>query len=558
MFSPMFSPIPPTQPPPSPPKARPHADERLFIRCLYLVAALIALVAALSFHGISRLEDDARQAARSHERIALLRDMLAALDEAASAGLARALTGNAAPDPERRPERILERTFRRLAELAPNESDPAGRLAKVAALLGAHTTAPAPDLGPAGRWAPLADSTAPAIRQAVGDMLDAEQRALADRRGAAGRDSRRALMAVAAGALLSIGIAATAIVLIRRDFAGSRRAHAALVEANDLLDRRVAERTAALRAANARLELADAVFHNVQESIVITDLDFRILAVNPAFSRITEYSAADAIGRHLGQFQCGGEDQDACREMWQAVRAAGAWQGEIWSRRRNGDVYQEWLSVSAIRDGSGQPLYYIGVGVDLTRMQHAKSHLEFLAHHDPLTGLPNRLLLNSRLAHSIERARRDGTLCAVLFLDLDGFKPVNDTLGHAAGDELLKRAARRIGARLRDTDTLARLGGDEFVVVLEDLPDESVAAAVADSLVRQLEPPFDLDGGGAIQIGASIGVSLYPGHGAHPDALLRAADAALYAAKRAGKGTWRFAGGGLTAAHPAGIGISAD
>ena len=297
------------------------------------------------------------------------------------------------------------------------------------------------------------------IRALAGEMRTREKGLLQQRLAQSERSARMALAAVALGSLLAISIAALANYLIRRDFSGSRRAHAALREVNALLDRRVAERTAELQRANDRLQLADAVFRNTQESIVITDPETRVVAVNPAFSMVTEYPADEVIGQSVRLLRSGWHDESFYQQLWASLDATGNWQGEIWSRRRGGDVYQEWLSISTVHDAQGKLTHYIGVGVDLSRMNHAKTLLEHLAHHDALTGLPNRLLLHSRLEHSIERARRDKTLCAVLFIDLDRFKEVNDTLGHAAGDELLKLAAERMQLRLRDVDTLGRLGG---------------------------------------------------------------------------------------------------
>ena len=174
------------------------------------------------------------------------------------------------------------------------------------------------------------------------------------------------------------------------------------------------------------------------------------------------------------------------QNMWESIRAEGGWQGEIWDRRKSGEIHQQWVQINTVRDDAGEPTNYVGVFTDISRMRHAQTHLEYLAHHDVLTGLPNRSLLYSRLRHTLERARRDGTLCAVLLVDLDGFKAVNDTLGHEAGDELLQLAGNRMRQRLRDSDTLARLGGDEFVVVLDHLAAPEDVAQMARALIEQL------------------------------------------------------------------------
>jgi diguanylate cyclase (GGDEF)-like protein/PAS domain S-box-containing protein len=294
--------------------------------------------------------------------------------------------------------------------------------------------------------------------------------------------------------------------------------------------------------AEERQRLADAVFVNTQEGIVVTDLAGNIVAVNPAFITITEYSETELVGQHMRLLHSGRHDRDFYQDMWERILATGSWQGEIWDRRKSGDIYQQWLRISTVKDDSGEPAYYVAVLTDISRMHHARSHLEYLAHHDALTGLPNRSLLYSRLTHSVERARRDRTLCAVLLIDLDGFKGVNDTLGHGAGDEVLRLAGNRMRQRLRDTDTLARLGGDEFVVVLERLSAAGDAAQIAQALVEQLRSPFQLDNGQGVSIGGSAGISLFPADGNDAQSLIRRADAALYRAKAAGRGTWRFAG----------------
>jgi diguanylate cyclase (GGDEF)-like protein/PAS domain S-box-containing protein len=292
--------------------------------------------------------------------------------------------------------------------------------------------------------------------------------------------------------------------------------------------------------AGERLRLAHAVFQNMQEGIVITSLEGEVIGVNPAFSAITEYSEAEVVGRHIRLLKSGRHDRSFYETMWQTIRSMGRWQGEMWDRRKSGELYPQWLSISAVKDLSGTATCYIGVVTDISRMHHAESHLQYLAHHDALTGLPNRVLLNLRLRHTLERSARNGCRCAVLFLDLDGFKSVNDELGHEAGDDLLRQAAERMRARLRDTDTLARLGGDEFVMVLEEVHKRSDAEGVAQHLVEHLGTEFRLAGGDVAQVGASIGISLFPDDAPDPQGLIRCADAALYEAKLAGRGTWRF------------------
>lgn len=289
-----------------------------------------------------------------------------------------------------------------------------------------------------------------------------------------------------------------------------------------------------------RMRLAEAVFRNTQEAVVVTDLQANIITVNPAFVEITEYSEAELIGQNIRVLQSGRHDRDFYREMWRQIAAAGNWQGAIWNRRKSGDIYQEWLIVNTVRDQNGQPIQYIGISLDITRSHHVETQMEHLAHHDALTNLPNRLLLFSRLEHTLERASRDNRKCAALFLDLDRFKQVNDTLGHAAGDELLKLAAARMQERLRDIDTLARLGGDEFVVILDGILTLFEAQMIAGHLIEKLSEPFLLASGQTVHIGTSVGIALFPDHSRDPRHLVELADAALYQAKQAGKGCWKI------------------
>ncbi|MFZ2855609.1 MAG: diguanylate cyclase [Rhodocyclaceae bacterium] len=310
----------------------------------------------------------------------------------------------------------------------------------------------------------------------------------------------------------------------------------ALNAASDLISQRTVERDRAFDS----IRLAQSVFDNTQESIVVTDLSCNILVVNPAFSAVTEYSAEEAVGRHMSLVQSGRHDRSFYQQMWQSIRSSGGWQGAIWNRRKSGDIYQEWLVVSTARDAQGQPAQYVGIGLDMARMNHVETHMEYLAHHDALTDLPNRLLLHSRLEHTLERAHRDGSRCAVLYVDLDRFKQVNDSWGHAAGDELLQQAVERMGERLREVDTLARLGGDEFIVVLDSIASAEGASGVAQALIEGLCTPFHLRGGQIVRIGGSIGISLFPEHGDSASVLIENADSALYQAKEACRGNWRI------------------
>jgi len=297
-----------------------------------------------------------------------------------------------------------------------------------------------------------------------------------------------------------------------------------------------------------KLRQAAVVFDNAQEGIMVTDQNARILAVNQAFCEITGYDEAEVLGETPAKFKSGRHDAAFYQAMWDALTRTGRWQGEVWDRRSDGEIYPKWLSISAVRDADGQTVRYVSLFADITHLKESEARLEHLAHFDVLTDLPNRLLFNSRLEHALDRARRHGQRMALLFLDLDRFKTVNDSLGHPAGDELLIEVARRIRARLRDEDTLARLGGDEFVILLEQLDESQMAAVVAQDLLQVLAAPAQLSGGHEVFIGASIGISLYPDDADDTMRLVSSADAALYQAKAQGRNTYRFYTEALTTA----------
>lgn len=282
------------------------------------------------------------------------------------------------------------------------------------------------------------------------------------------------------------------------------------------------------------------VFENIREGAVITDPDGKILDVNPAFCRITGYEKNEVIGQNPRLLKSDRHDRAFYQSLWHELLTSGHWRGEIWNRRKNGEVYPEWLSISGVCDALEQTCYYVGVFTDLSRLKQSESKLDHLAHYDPLTELPNRLLLNSRLAHALEWARRHRTKIAVHCIDLDQFKVVNDSLGHQLGDELLVLVSQRFRSRLRPDDTLARPGGDEFILIQEALADPQEAAAVAQDLLASLALPFRLEGGHEIYLGASIGISFHPGDGDNFADLLKNAEAAMYHAKENGRSRFFF------------------
>ncbi|MFA5083096.1 MAG: EAL domain-containing protein, partial [Hydrogenophilaceae bacterium] len=258
-----------------------------------------------------------------------------------------------------------------------------------------------------------------------------------------------------------------------------------------------------------------------------------------AFTEITGYTEAEVLGQNPRLLQSGRHDEAFYQGIWKSIEQTGAWSGEIMNRRKNGEVYPEWLTISSVKDNAGKLSNYVGVFADISQIKQFQDKLEHLAHYDPLTDLPNRLLLSARLDHAIERTGREHTLLALLFVDLDRFKTVNDGLGHPAGDRLLQAVAQRLARHIRAEDTFARLGGDEFVIVLEGVDDTGRVSVLAEKLLAALTHPFELDGQ-AIFIGASIGISTYPVDGTDAATLLKNADAAMYRSKEDGRNTYRF------------------
>ncbi|BCB26836.1 hypothetical protein SKTS_17220 [Sulfurimicrobium lacus] len=287
------------------------------------------------------------------------------------------------------------------------------------------------------------------------------------------------------------------------------------------------------------LRLADRVFRSTGEGVAVTDAAGNLVSVNPAFELITGYSAAEVLGQNPRMLQSGRHEDAFYREMWDRLLETGQWRGELWNRRKNGEVYPEWLTISAVNDNEGVTTHYVGVFSDISTVKEAMQQIDFLAHHDALTRLPNRILFHDRLSHGLDRAQRENSPLALLYLDLDRFKTVNDTLGHPVGDELLQEVARRMAGALRAGDTLARLGGDEFVLLLEDDANAQQAAVVARKILDLFAVPISV-AEHKLNVTASIGISLYPGDGEDPDTLLRHADRAMYEAKSRGRNTYQF------------------
>jgi diguanylate cyclase (GGDEF)-like protein/PAS domain S-box-containing protein len=288
------------------------------------------------------------------------------------------------------------------------------------------------------------------------------------------------------------------------------------------------------------MALAASVFEGSPQAVLILDAGHRVLETNEACYAITGFGLAELQGRTMCQALCLRPDENSmCDQLWRDVAETGEWHGEAHLVRRYGEPFPAWCSVSAVRDGGGKPHHYIAMLSDISDKKQAEDRIRHLAQHDSLTGLPNRSLLADRLEHALDRGRRGGHRVALLFIDLDRFKHVNDSLGHPVGDRLLQEVARRLNSVVRQQDTLARQGGDEFVVILEDIEEPDDAARVAVKLLSTLEAPVLLDGH-EIFVGGSIGISLFPGDGDSNEALLRCADSAMYEAKEQGRNTYRF------------------
>jgi diguanylate cyclase (GGDEF)-like protein/PAS domain S-box-containing protein len=283
-----------------------------------------------------------------------------------------------------------------------------------------------------------------------------------------------------------------------------------------------------------KLKQAASIFENTIEGIIITDADANILSVNPAFTRITGYEEDEVRGKNPSFLSSGRQDKMFFKQLWGSLQSSGYWQGELWNRRKNGETFAEWLTISVILDVDKNVKNYIAVFADITSSKIVHDEFEFLAHHDPLTKLPNRLLFNARLSHSLSRLKRTGDNVAVLMIDLDGFKLINDEFGHQAGDRVLEVVAERLINNVRVEDTAARLGGDEFVVVLEDIMNISDATDFAHKLIQEISQPIILDKN-IMSVTASIGIALSSKVGVNSKILIGCADNALYQAKSAGK-----------------------
>ena len=310
--------------------------------------------------------------------------------------------------------------------------------------------------------------------------------------------------------------------------------------AGDVL--RIVERSKAQQ----KLRLSAKVFDSTAEGVLVVDAGFRVAAVNRAFTQITGYSETELLGSEVNVLRSSCHDDAFYQSIWIELQRTGCWRGELTNRRKSGEIYPVWLTISSLLDEQGRFSHFVAVFSDITAIKQSEEKLDFLAHHDPLTALPNRLLFDKRLELALVRARRAGRKLAVLFMDLDRFKGVNDSLGHPVGDALLQSLAKEVRAVLRGEDMMARIGGDEFVVLLEDLASVGDIMHVLNRLMDVFATPIRA-GSHELYVTLSIGISVYPTDGTAAYELVRNADAAMYLAKTEGRNTYRFYNPEITA-----------
>ena len=300
-----------------------------------------------------------------------------------------------------------------------------------------------------------------------------------------------------------------------------------------------AQDISSMRQMEAQMQLLGIAFQHSGEAILISDRQNKIVTVNPAFTELTGYTLAESLGRNPSFLSAGRNSPEDYAQMWRDIHTKGFWQGEIWDRRKDGAIYPKWMSVSVISDDNGDVRYHIAHFTDISAERASEEKLHYMAHHDSLTGLPNRLSLAGRVDQALAQARRDGGRVALLFIDLDRFKSVNDTLGHHIGDLLLIEVAHRLQNSVRDSDVVARIGGDEFVIMLTGIEHTTAVATVAEKIVYAVGDPYVIDGHD-LYTSPSIGIAIFPTDGDNSVALLKNADAAMYHAKSAGRNNFQF------------------
>ncbi len=299
------------------------------------------------------------------------------------------------------------------------------------------------------------------------------------------------------------------------------------------------DREAQRKTAEKSLQLAASIYENSSEGMMITDVDNLIIAVNPAFTRITGYDLGEVVGKNPSVLKSGYHDTDFFQSMWNEINSGGKWTGEIWDRRKNGEIYPKWLTINTIFSSEGKVHDRIALFTDISHKKESEEQIWQQANFDHLTGLPNSRMFHDRLKQEMKKSHRTSLPLAVMFLDLDHFKEVNDTLGHAKGDILLKEAAQRLLDCVRESDTVARFGGDEFVLILSEIGDTDSVERINECILDKLSAPFHL-GEESVYVSVSIGVTIYPSDATEIEALLRNADQAMYAAKNAGRNRYSY------------------
>ena len=296
---------------------------------------------------------------------------------------------------------------------------------------------------------------------------------------------------------------------------------------------------AGARIQDDELRKAAVVFEASSDAILVLDADGLIRMVNSSFTKMTGFTESDILGKSPRLLRAGRKDEKRYDAMWQTVLRKGHWRGELWRRKKSGETYPEWTSITEVKDSNDRVLEYVIIGSDMSERKYAEDRILYQANFDQLTNLPNRNLFMDRLHQALQRTQRDDTVLALLFIDLDRFKNINDSLGHSAGDKLLKKVSHVMRRKVRESDTIARFGGDEFAVILSPIYGPKNASRVAMSLLEVLSKPIDLDGYKAI-IGASIGISMYPTDGTTEEELVKNADTAMYRAKESGRNNYQF------------------
>jgi diguanylate cyclase (GGDEF)-like protein/PAS domain S-box-containing protein len=294
-----------------------------------------------------------------------------------------------------------------------------------------------------------------------------------------------------------------------------------------------------LEHANERLELFGKMFHGSSEAILITDAKANIVAVNPAFTEITGYEAEEVMGRNPNVLNSGTQSPEFYQTMWASINEVGQWQGEIWNRRKTGELYPEWLSIGSVKNSKGEVINYISLFLDITERKAAEKKIEFLAHYDALTRLPNRALFADRLQLALIQGGRSQQKVALLFLDLDKFKVINDTMGHLAGDLLLQSVAERLKSCVRESDTICRQGGDEFMILLPEAGSVADVEHVAQKIISAMEQPHQIEGRELV-VTFSVGIGIFPDDARDSEALIKCADDAMYRAKQRGRNNYQF------------------